>query len=232
MVTIDDTPLPPLKDAAAVTREAAAQTPAEGSEWREAMRLMDRRAFAPFLLAAAFLLIMPIDLILPQIAGVTMIVCGLGLLMGAAAPPLPWFVGKMKARKSSLEGLAKFFDEQSWAHLIVNPRMAEFSTGLGETMAALSILILGIEVTAPLPDLIPALGVLALGLGLLQRDGLVMLIGVAVAIGWTAFLIAMAVGAHMNAPFASGWMSEHAGWALHFIAPRPAPQPASMGSAA
>jgi hypothetical protein len=219
MVMIDETPLPPLKDAAAVARQAAAGVPAEGLEWRAALAAMDKRGFAPFLLAAAFLLILPIDFALPQIAGVTIIVCALALLAGAQAPPLPWFVAKMRVKKERLEGVAKFFDDLDWARLVLTPRHAEFATGAGETLAALALLLLGIASAAGLPNTLPALGVCAIGLGLLQRDGLVMLIGVAVAIGWIAFLVAMAVGAHLNAPFASGWMNENAAWALKYLAP-------------
>jgi len=161
---------PPLKDAASVVRAVASGVSSDGITWKDALAGSDQRGFAPFLLFAFVLLLLPIDAVLPPIAGVTMIVCGLGLAVGAAAPWLPGFLAQRRISRAGLERLA----------------------------------------IAPLPNLIPALAVLALAMGLLQRDGLVTLIGVAVGVGWIAFLGAMAAGVAAHATYASGWAQDNA----------------------
>jgi hypothetical protein len=156
--------------------------------------------------------------VLPQIAALTLVVCGLALMGGATAPYLPGFLGKRRLKKTTLESLASFAKKQeSWSQLLVQPRFAEFAAM--DKLAGLLIVVLGLFVAAPgMPDLIASLAVLMLGLGLLQRDGLVTLIGIAIAIGWIAFVVAMAAGAAMNAPYGVGWLETHAKWASDLLA--------------
>ena len=225
MSIADSVSLPPLKDAASLVRGIAAEAGTDGLEYREIMRRADRRGFAPFLLFAFVLLILPINIVLPQIAAVTMIVCGLGLLFKAPGPWLPGFIAKRKANNLALDKLANFFAaQQGWLGAVVQPRHPEFALGLGERVAALSIVLLGFAVAVPFPDLIPALAVLALALGLFERDGLVMMIGTAAAFGWLAFLITMIAGTITNAPFAAYWASDHAPFLANALAAHQ-PQP-------
>ena len=225
MTVIDDLAMPASasQDVAALVRDVVAQAGPEGLEYREVLRRIDKRGFAVFILFAAVLLFIPIGLVLPQIAALTLIVCGLGLLFGAQAPWLPGVLGKRKASRAGLEKLAAFLaDQQSWSHWLLTPRHREFALDAGERVAAIGLLLLGLSVALPLPTAAPALGALAFGFGLLQRDGLVMTIGTAVAFGWAAFLATMVVGVAMNAPFAGGWAHDQAPWLIDQFTPHAA----------
>jgi hypothetical protein len=216
-MSIADT-VPPPKDLSVVLGDIAARTGADGRELGAVLQASDKRGYALFLLLAFALLILPIDIGLPQFAALTLIVCGLALMGGATAPYLPGFIGKRRLKKTTLESLASFAkNQESWSQLLLQPRFAEFAAM--EKLVGLLIVVLGALVAAPgMPDLIAALAVLTLALGMLQRDGLVMLIGVAIAVGWIAFVVAMVTGAAMNAPYGAGWLETHAKWASDLLA--------------
>lgn len=217
-MSIADDTVPPPKDLSVILSEIAVSTGADGRELGAALQASDKRGYALFLLFSFVLLILPIDIVLPQIAALTLIVCGLALMGGATAPYLPGFIGKRRLKKTTLESLASFAKSQeSWSQLLVQPRFAEFAAM--EKLMGLLIIVLGLLVATPgMPDLIAALAVLTLALGLLQRDGFVMLIGVAIATGWIAFVAAMVAGAAMHAPYGQGWLETHAKWASDLLA--------------
>ncbi len=208
---------PPQKDASDVLREVAGAVGADGIQLKAALAGADKRGFALFFLFAFVLLLLPIDIVLPQIAGLTLLVCGFGMMGGAAAPWLPGFIGKRTLKKESVVGLAQMFEGMAWSKLVLSPRAPWL---VGDKLIGFVVLLVGIVVASPgLPDLIPALAMLALALGLMQRDGLVMLIGLATAIGWLAFIGAMVAGYFTQQPYAVGWVSDHIAWLSQIAIP-------------
>ena len=73
MAALDVAAAPPMKDSAALMREIAEGAGAEGLEYREVLRRFDRRGYVPFILFAAILLLAPIEIILHQVAAVTLV---------------------------------------------------------------------------------------------------------------------------------------------------------------
>ena len=210
-------PAPAPASAAAVVRSIAASAGAEGLEYREILRRADRRGYAPFILFAALLLLLPINIFFPQLAALTLLVCGAGLFFNAPTPWLP-LIAKRKANQAALDKVAGFIaSQESWLSAIVAPRHPELSTGAGEKTAALAMILIGVSVAAPLPHVIPALAALALALGLFERDGLVLMIGAAVSFGWVAFLTTMLGGLVAGASFASDWGQDHALWLVKIV---------------
>lgn len=142
--------------------------------------LEDRgHAVAIILLAAPFVII-PIPG-LSTIVGLAVLMLSIGVLLGSKAR-LPNFIGK---RNISPEGLHRIVSGTSRVLIrvekLVKPRM-EWLTGKSwHWLIGLSLIFATIALMLPLPipgnNIPPAIGILLLALGLLERDGLFVLIG-------------------------------------------------------
>jgi hypothetical protein len=147
-----------------------------------------RRSFGGlFVLLAAIGLLPGISLF----AGMIMLVPALQMACGFRAPALPRFLGR---RVVSVDGLRAVVGRLlPWLERLerhVQPRWPLLTQPPLANLAGLMIAGLGVAMLLPLPlsNLPPAVAILLLALGLLERDGIVMLVGlvfgaVALAVG-------------------------------------------------
>src|ERR1043166_3662421 len=132
---------PPLKDIATLAQEIAVDAGDQGLSYREILLRAEGRGYAPFILFAAVLLLAPIDVVLHQVAAATLLVCGMGVFFRKPAPWMPKFLANQKAKRDDLDGLVTALKGvQSFTHLVVSPRHPEFSFGVGEKAAGLSLI--------------------------------------------------------------------------------------------
>ncbi|MCU7611473.1 exopolysaccharide biosynthesis protein [Anaplasma capra] len=107
------------------------------------------------------------------------------MLMGFSAPWLPAFLEKRSFKR---EFLATVIEKTSpvlkrmerWS----KPRVLVVFSGIGDRMVALMCLLCAISIAIPLPltNFIPAWGISAMALGVLNRDGILVVLGALVGL--------------------------------------------------
>ena len=142
-----------------------------------------RRSFGGlFVLLAAIGLLPGISLF----AGLFMLVPALQMAVGLQAPALPRFLRRRVVSVEALRGVAGRM--LPWLERLerhVRPRWPWLTQPPVANFAGLMIAGLGVAMMLPLPlsNLPPAIAIVALALGLLERDGAVMLVGLMIGAG-------------------------------------------------
>ena len=116
---------------------------------------------------------------------ILMLVAG-QLLIGRRFPWIPKVVRSRRVPKQRLaQGLEAAAKVLRRLERICRPRLTVFTTILAERALGFVILYLGAVIALPIPfigNIPPAIAILTLSLGLLERDGLVILLGVALSV--------------------------------------------------
>ena len=153
---------------------------------------MEERAIGLMLLILAIPCCLPFVYLLPQIVAVPMAVLVGQMALGRKAPWLP--VG-LRKRRLPVEGfrsvLARVRKWGGWLERLTHRRFA----GLTNTFAArvvgalLFVPCLSILTPLPLTNTVPGIGVAVASAGLIERDGLFVILGVFIALAWVAALL-------------------------------------------
>ena len=154
-----------------------------------------RRSFGGVLLILAILAMVPGISIF---AGIAMVVPAYQLLMGLSAPVFPRSIQKRKVSVSALKRWGpKVITWVETLEKLVSFRWPTFTNVPARRIMGLTILLLAVIVTIPFPfsNFPPSLAIICFALGLLERDGLMVIIGsfigvIAFAIGLTIFYVA------------------------------------------
>lgn len=120
-------------------------------------------------------------------AGIPMALLSLQLLCGRDTPWMPDWIGKRAIRRATMANMIeKSAPMLRWLERFLHPRMPMMCTKTAERFVGLTAFIYSISIAIPIPftNAIPSAGILLMSLGLLGRDGLMILIGIIVgAIG-------------------------------------------------
>lgn len=153
------------------------------------IRRLRRRSFGGILMVLGVIALVPG---VATLAGLAMLIPGTQMLLGYRAPLLPRFIRRREIRRDRLRALGdKVLPWLQRMERYVRPRW------LGVTQAApftkligLLVICLALIIVLPLPlsNGPPAIALLTLSLGLLERDGLLMCGGIVVG------LVALAIG--------------------------------------
>jgi hypothetical protein len=212
---------PDLNLSATLRGLAAAASPA-GAPLSWVMEALEARGFGVVAFMLGLVLLIPVKWVLPQIVGLALLITAWRMLTGARTPWLPFGLSKRVIAKARLEAAAGLVEKNlSFYEEMVKPRFHDLAHNAGETAAAIAILLAGACALAPAAHLIIALGLILLGLGLAQRDGAVMLAGVALCLGGSAYLATMLAGLAVGAGYASGWAEQQMPWLMDQLRPRP-----------
>jgi len=150
-----------------------------------------RRSYGGVMLILALLAMIPG---ISVFAGIAMIVPAFQLFIGLPAPVFPNFI---QQRKISIAGLQKWGMKISgWVERLENlvvPRWPMLSNKLAQKLIGLIVLLLALVVAIPFPlsNFLPAIATICFALGLLERDGLMIMLAIIVSIA--AFAIGVAV---------------------------------------
>lgn len=168
---------------------------------------LDERAYGLLVMLLAIPCLVPGLYGVPQVVGVVIIIVAAQLLVGREEPWLPGWVLRLHARASWLKAMADFAETRlGWIDRLSRPRLQRFSTGAGERLAAVFMILATLTIVLPMTNTIPSIALSLLAVGLIQRDGLFVLGGVAVATAWIGLLTALGVGFLLGAD-----------WALRFL---------------
>jgi hypothetical protein len=166
---------------------------------RELKHALHERGFGILLATAAI----PICIPIPAPPGYTtlfsipLFIFSIQMILGMQTPWLPaWIEGKNIQRSQLEKILAK---ANPWLKKIehyMHPRMTYISTQTWERIIGMLSFILSVSIAMPLPltNFIPGWGILVMSLGLLSKDGLTILIGMAIGvagIGLTIIVLIM-----------------------------------------
>ena len=105
-----------------------------------------------------------------------------------------------------LDRMADFAEKRmGWFERLSRPRLQALSTGFGERLAALFMILATLTIVLPLMNTVPSVALAMLAVGLIQRDGVFVLLGAMTATAWASALIAVALGVYYGASWASGF---------------------------
>lgn len=194
----------------ALVADLAAISGPDGLTLGEIRDRMDERAFGLMIIILAIPCLVPGLWGVPQIVAVPILLLVGQMLAGRIEPWLPETVLKRRVSKVWLTRMADFATKRmAWCEHVSRPRLTMFVHGWAERVAAVFMAMATVTILVPLPltNTVPAVGLTLMAVGLIQRDGLFVVGGAAVAVGWMAVLAAIGVGFFVGA-----------GWAVSLIA--------------
>lgn len=156
----------------------------------EVYREIGARSFGPLLLTVGLLGMTPVSAVptAPSILAVIVILIAGQLLIGRKTLWLPRKILKLSVDTGRLtKALEVTRKPARFADRLVRPRLAVLTGGLADRIVALACVVVAATIPplelVPLMAFVPALAIFAFGLGLVARDGLLILIAFAAAGG-------------------------------------------------
>ncbi|MEM9207398.1 MAG: exopolysaccharide biosynthesis protein [Pseudomonadota bacterium] len=172
----------------------------------ELVKAMEGRAFGLVFLALALPCCLPFVYILPQIVAFPMIfLCG----QMALGRQQPWLPDRLATRTFDPTALSNVVNRGSrwfgWVEVVAHARFRSLSSGIGQRIvgALLAIPCASILLPLPLTNTVPGFGVVVAAFGLVERDGLLIVAGIAIGIMWVA---ALAIGGGAAISLLTGWL--------------------------
>ena len=156
------------------------------------MEQLHERAFGLFLLVLALPCCIPFLYGIPQIVSLPLMFVSAQILMGRQTP---WLPERLAARTVSAEGLENLADRAGpWLRRIEafsRPRQAHWTRPPLDRIVGLALVLFSASILVPLPgtNTVPGIAVVLVAMGLLQRDGLLVILGMLLGTVWIASLI-------------------------------------------
>lgn len=171
---------------------------------------LDERAFGLLLLLLALPCTPPFVYLLPQIVSLPMLALAAQMAAGRQAP---WFPQAIRRRGLSLKEFSKVLDfcekYVRWIEKIARPRLPGVTGRAGARIAGALMVVPALSILAPFPgtNTVPGIGIAVAALGLVQRDGLLVIVGLLIGLGWVAaFLTVAALFGVELASFLKDWL--------------------------
>jgi hypothetical protein len=148
---------------------------------------LDERAFGVLMILLCLPCIPPFIYILPQIVSVPMMALSLQMAAGRQSP---WMPSKFRDRRFDLTEFNKALDSVEkylrWLEKIARPRFPAITGRLGARIAGGLMTIPAFSVMLPLvgANTAPSIGMTIASLGFIQRDGLFVIAGLVISLGW------------------------------------------------
>ena len=136
------------------------------------------------------------------VLGLALMLVAVQLVIGRPRPWMPDLVGRRSLSSESLrKGAAKVAPYLRRLERICRPRLAFATSTMAERLVGLLVMCLAVVISLPIPvvgNLPPAVAVLIMSLGLIERDGLLILVGLATGAVTLALMSAVTVAAIMT----------------------------------
>ncbi len=175
------------------TLENMAETADEsGYTLREIMDRLDERAFGAMLFILALPCAIPFLYLVPQIVAVPMLALAAQMALGRQEP---WLPEKLASRRIQREGLMSTARGGrkwlGWIERIARPRLTFLTGKRSEQIIGLFFIAFCLSIMIPLPltNSTPAIGIAIAAFGLIQRDGLLVILGIVIGAVWISLLI-------------------------------------------
>lgn len=153
---------------------------------------LHERAFGLFLLILALPCCIPFLYGVPQIVALPLMFISVQILIGRQTPWLPVKLGARTITPHALQTLAQ--RAEPWLHRIEavsKPRMAYLTHAPADRVIGLALVVFSASILVPLPgtNSVPGLAVVIVSMGLLQRDGILVILGTLLGTAWIATLL-------------------------------------------
>ncbi|MEM8731578.1 MAG: exopolysaccharide biosynthesis protein [Pseudomonadota bacterium] len=153
---------------------------------------LHERAFGLFLLVLALPCCIPFLYGVPQIVSVPLMFVSVQILIGRTTPWLPEKLGTREISTEGLRGLAH--RAGPWLRRIEafsHPRLTGLTRAPVDQIVGLALVLFSASILVPLPgtNTVPGLAVVIVSMGLLQRDGVLVILGALLGSAWIASLI-------------------------------------------
>ncbi len=152
---------------------------------------LDERAFGFLLLLLALPCCLPFVYLLPQLVALPMLALA-GQM--AAGRHHPWLPARLHERSFEITSFGKVLDRSEkyvgWIERLARPRFSAITSHGGARLVGLLLLVPTASILVPLPstNTIPGIGVAITSLGLIERDGFLVVLGLLIGFAWVALL--------------------------------------------
>jgi len=163
---------------------------------------LDARAFGLATLIFAIPSVIPMPPGVPTVVGIALLIVSIQMVTGRQELWLPKFLSKRAFSRAALvSGFEKIKPQLEFIERIARPRLLYLTGKVATVMIGIVILLMAIILILPLPpggNFPPALACAVLGMGLVERDGIIVLLGLVVTVAASIaayFLVALLIGA-------------------------------------
>ena len=159
---------------------------------------MEERAHGVLLLILALPCCLPFVYILPQLVSLPMLFISGQLAVGLHAP---WLPKKLSERELPVWRLRNVVDRAKryigWVERFARPRLSFMTGHVGSRVVGGLLLIPSASIMLPIPstNTVPGIGVAVASVGMIERDGLLVLIGLTIGLIWVACLVFLGASA-------------------------------------
>lgn len=167
---------------------------------------LHERAFGLFLLVLALPCCIPFLYGVPQIVALPLMFVSAQILLGRTSPWLPGRLGAREVSKAALRNLAdRAKPWLEYIEAISRPRLGMLTRPPLDRFFGIALVLFSASILVPLPgtNTVPGIAVVIVSMGLLQRDGFLVLAGSVIGTVWIATLIF--AGATL-ASLVKGWL--------------------------
>lgn len=153
---------------------------------------LHERAFGLFLLVLALPCCIPFLYGVPQIVALPLMFVAGQILLGRATP---WLPGKLGARQVARSSLTNLADRAGpWLRrleAVSRPRLAALTRRPLDQLVGLALVVFSASILVPLPgtNTVPGIAVVIVAMGLLQRDGIMVVLGTILGMAWIGTLL-------------------------------------------
>ncbi len=176
----------PSSDATSQLLLKAVRGESEKVTVREIIDALDARSFGMAVLLFALPSVVPMPPGVPTVVGIILLIVSVQMTFGREDLWLPGILSKQSFDRKSLvgafEGLAP---KLAVIEKVMKPRLLFMTGRIGSIFIGVIVLVMAIVLILPLPpggNFPPALACAVLGLGLAQRDGALVLLGLVVSV--------------------------------------------------
>lgn len=155
---------------------------------------LDERAYGFLILLLALPCCLPFVYILPQIVALPMLALAAQMAMGRHHP---WLPRSLHERPFSIPAFEKVLARASkyvgFIERFASPRFLPVTSHMGARVVGALMLIPAASILVPLPstNTVPGIGIAITSLGLIERDGLLVIVGLLVGFAWVALLLTL-----------------------------------------
>ena len=170
------------------------------------MESLGERAFGVLLFARAVPVCIPFLYGIPQVVSLPLMFVSAQILLGRR---VPWLPGNLGERSITTEGLHTLSRRAGpWLRrieAISRPRLGALTRAPADRIVGLGLVLFSASILVPLPgtNTVPGIAVVIVSVGLLQRDGVLVVLGSVLGTAWIASLVF--VGASL-ASLVRGWV--------------------------
>lgn len=153
---------------------------------------LHERAFGLFLLVLALPCCIPFLYGIPQVVSLPLMFVSVQILLGRR---VPWLPARLAARTVSSADLHTLAQRAGpWLRRIEavsRPRLSLLSRAPLDRLVGAALVVFSASIMVPLPgtNTVPGIAVVAVAMGLLQRDGILILLGGVLGTAWIATLL-------------------------------------------